>query len=362
MAKNKPKVSVIVCCYNGADALPRALKSLKGQTLKDIEIICVNDGSTDDTDKVMKKFAKGDDRVTVVENAKNVGLASSRNAGIKVAKSDLLMFCDADDYYEPTMCEEMYGAMQKTQADLAVCEIGVVYEAHQERQFDDANYYALKFTGLNRTSDDVVLNTDVSADNKIFKKSILDEYEIRFPDGLRYEDFYFYSAYAAVAQNIYFVNQQLYNYVRHEGSIMADTWSKRVAKDTAIDHLHIGFLLYEFLQKHNLLEKLNERYWRQLLTCNLFALSESKTRERRHQVRVEANAFIQDHQESFDKLPPALRNQITETNAEGLKRITPDKIKRKLIRFFPVYNLQTKNIERLRALKEKTEKLIKEQE
>ena len=350
MAKDAPKVSVVVCCYNGGDYLPRCLDALLAQTFGEIEIICINDASTDNTAEVLSQYAKKDMRIVVKNNEQNRGLASSRNVGIETAKSELIMFCDADDWYEPTTCEQMYKAMAKSGADMAVCEIAVTYEAHQERQFDDSNYYTLKFSGLQKINDDIVENTDVSSDNKIFRKTILNQYQIRFPDGLRYEDFYFFGAYTAVAKTIYYVNEQLYNYVRHEDSIMANTWSKKVAKDTAIDHLYVGFRLYDFLVKHDLLKIYNQRFWKLFSFCCIFAVSECKTSERRKQTRQEALEFIQEHRDSFDKIEPALQERIMEINAIGLKRISPAKIKRKAMRLFPVYNLQTKNIERLRSL------------
>ena len=144
----KPLISVIVCCYNSEEFLSLCLDSLINQTLKGIEIICVNDGSSDKTQGIIKSYIKKDHRIKLVENPKNVGLAESRNNGVKNAKADLIMFCDADDYYETQTCEEMYNAITKSKADLAICEIKVIYEAHSDMRYSDDCYYSLKYSGL----------------------------------------------------------------------------------------------------------------------------------------------------------------------------------------------------------------------
>lgn len=114
------KVSVIVPVYNVQEYLGKCLSSLTAQTLKDIEIICVDDGSTDDSLAILKRFAKKDKRVKILtQNNQYAGVA--RNAGLKVAKGEFLSFLDADDFFETDMLEEMYNNAKDNEADIVVC-------------------------------------------------------------------------------------------------------------------------------------------------------------------------------------------------------------------------------------------------
>ena len=103
---SNPIVSIIVPVYNTAKYLPRCLESLLNQTLVGVEIICINDGSTDNSEKVLKNYAKKDKRIVVI-NQKNGGSAAARNAGLKAAKGTYIGFIDSDDYAEANMYEVM---------------------------------------------------------------------------------------------------------------------------------------------------------------------------------------------------------------------------------------------------------------
>lgn len=113
------KVSIIVPVYNVENYLSRCLNSLINQTLKDIEIICVNDGSTDGSSAILEEFAQKDSRIRIV-NKENGGLSSARNEGLKYVTSDYVGFVDSDDWIEPDTYESALSAVQKTNADI-VC-------------------------------------------------------------------------------------------------------------------------------------------------------------------------------------------------------------------------------------------------
>ena len=98
MKKQTPKISVIIPCYNVEKFLKQCLDSVCGQTLKDIEIICVNDASTDKSLNILKQYAKKDKRIKIIDLQKNSGLSVARNTGIKHATGDFIGFIDSDDY------------------------------------------------------------------------------------------------------------------------------------------------------------------------------------------------------------------------------------------------------------------------
>lgn len=356
---NNPKVSVIVTSYNDAKLLPKCLNALLEQTLKDIEIIGVNDASADNTLEVLQKYAQKDSRVKFIDNPKNIGLAGSRNRGLEKAAAPFVMFCDADDYYEPTMCQDMYTAITESAADLAVSEIRVTYQAHADMKASDDNYYSLKYHGLQPVSADIIYNTDLSSTNKIFRKSMLDQYQLEFPEGKRFEDAYFCSAYFCASQTVFFLNKQLYNYVRHAGSIMSQTWSKETTNDHAIDHLYIAFMLYDFLEKHQLLEKYNDLYWQYFAAFEDFALRNSKSQTRIREVKTLAKQFLQSHSASFNQAQPNDQEAIRRLSS-GRFYFSTTRLKRFPIKLLPTYRLTTENIQRLHTLETKHQHLVEQ--
>lgn len=128
----KIKVSVIVPCYNAKKYLDKCLNSLINQTMKEIEIICVNDGSIDNTINILRKYQKNDKRITVI-NKENGGVSSARNEGIKFAHGEYIIFIDSDDYVDINMFSDMYQIAMKTNSDIVKCNRCDVYNALSNR-------------------------------------------------------------------------------------------------------------------------------------------------------------------------------------------------------------------------------------
>lgn len=120
MREIKPLVSVLVPVYNVSKYLRQCLDSLVEQTLKEIEIVCVNDGSTDSSLQILNEYAQSDKRIVIV-NKPNGGLPSARNAGLDVAKGKYVAFVDGDDYVDADMFRRMYNAARINSADIVVC-------------------------------------------------------------------------------------------------------------------------------------------------------------------------------------------------------------------------------------------------
>ena len=120
-----PLVSVIVPNYNVERYVRKCLDSLRGQTLREIEVICIDDGSTDESGRIVDEYAKEDERLRVI-HTENRGLSAARNRGIDEARADWLMFVDSDDWVDPDFCKVPYEAAIENQADLvifAVCKV-----------------------------------------------------------------------------------------------------------------------------------------------------------------------------------------------------------------------------------------------
>ena len=138
-----PEISIIVPVYNAEKYLEKCLDSLIGQTFENIEILCVNDGSTDNSPAILHRYAKMDPRVHVFDRP-NSGPASARNAGLDHARGKYLMFCDADDEYTPSMCQEMYQAITEQNVDLVMCNT-FCYNKEGKEVFN--GYYVSLFKG-----------------------------------------------------------------------------------------------------------------------------------------------------------------------------------------------------------------------
>ncbi len=253
------KVSVIVPVYNVEKYLGACLDSLTNQSLREIEIICVNDGSRDGSLDIMKKYQNEDSRIKIIDR-KNGGLSAARNSGLKEVKSLYVMFCDPDDTYDLRMCEKMVGAMESSNADLAICGINMIYEAHEEMRTSDENYYRLWFDGKKLINDRITLETNGSACNKIYRMDIINENNICFPEGLNSEDHCFYCEYMSVSRTIYFLNQKLYNYVRREQSIMSSNFD---GEKLSTDDIKVAEKIFRFYKKTGFLEQHRNLFWTQ---------------------------------------------------------------------------------------------------
>ena len=115
----QPKVSVVIPVYNVEKYLEECIKSIQNQTLKELEIICVNDGSPDGSLAILERLAKDDDRIVII-NQENAGAGAARNNGVKHARGKYIGFVDSDDSIEPNMYEEMYEKAEATDAEMVI--------------------------------------------------------------------------------------------------------------------------------------------------------------------------------------------------------------------------------------------------
>lgn len=121
------KVSVIIPAYNVDKYIEKCISSIMSQTLRDIEIIVVNDGSSDNTRTIVEEMEKKDNRIKLI-NKKNGGVLAARGTGVKVAQGKYVLYVDGDDWIEATCCEKMYNAIEEANADMAICDFYETYK------------------------------------------------------------------------------------------------------------------------------------------------------------------------------------------------------------------------------------------
>ena len=237
-AHSSPKISVIVPVYNSEKYLNKCLDSLISQTLKDIEIICVNDGSTDSSRKILQEYADRDGRFVIVDK-KNGGQSSARNAGLKIAKAEYVGFLDSDDWLVPETFEKIY--LNAKGVDFVVFGTQIEGDYLPEKRAFDEQYYSIKYSGRQVLNDEIVKNTDVSVWNKLFRKDIILDNDIQFPEGKLYEDYAFYWQYISYCKVAYFDQSRYHRYLRHEGSTMANTFA---GSPRSLEHLDVADLIF----------------------------------------------------------------------------------------------------------------------
>lgn len=209
------KISIIVPVYNVEKYIDKCLKSLVNQTLKDIEIIVVNDGSPDNSQKIIDKYAKKYSNVKSYIK-KNGGISSTRNYGLKYAKGEYIAFVDGDDYVDITMFEKLYNKAKEKSYDVVECNPRMVDD--NGKLIKDVYYTLSNDVTTEEELKKYMINMYTSVWNKIYKKSLFNK-GIKFKTGVWFEDVEFLYKLIPFVKSIGFVNENLYYYVQREGSI-----------------------------------------------------------------------------------------------------------------------------------------------
>lgn len=229
----KPKVSVIVPIYNSEAYLDETIKSIINQTLYEIEILLIDDGSIDNSLEICRKYEKLDKRIKVFHQ-KNSGASVARNTGISNASGEYVSFIDSDDTVEPTMYEELYNLARKEKdytVDIVDCGLNYVHilqgtsypnmHNHPKNIIFNRKYILDKVIPplINLIKDDEHFIYSFTT-NKLFKLSIIKKYDIKFNEKFRmWEDRPFLVEFLYRANTIAFYDKCFYNYLGREGSL-----------------------------------------------------------------------------------------------------------------------------------------------
>lgn len=251
----EPLVSIIIPVYNTGKYLSKCLDSVINQYFTNFEVLCVDDGSTDElTLELLKKYSKADNRVRIIHQ-NNSGPASARNAGIIETKGEYIAFIDSDDYISENFIGNLYESAKLDDANISVCE--------QILCVNEENDYLEKNSGFGQSGETIkkhavaraILTTGVSC-NKLYKKEFLLRNELKYLDGMRCqaEDNYF-SALAMIAaqNNIVMAKNSIYYYRQHECSI-----TKNITKES----FNKSVIVYENItHKLSKLDIADKKFW-----------------------------------------------------------------------------------------------------
>ena len=291
------KVSIIVPFYNVEKYIEKCLTSLVNQTLEEIEIILVNDGSKDNSIKVAKDFEQKYPAKIRYYEKPNGGLGDARNFGIKFAKGEYIAFLDSDDYVEPTTYEEMYEMAIKEKSDMVECDFW--WEYPNKKKEDIGVEY--------KNQNDMLLKARVVAWNKLIKKEIYEKHpEARFAVGLRYEDVEGFYKILPYINKVSFVRKPFIHYVQRNNSISNTQNKKNEEMFIVLDNV------LNYYKEKNIYEKFEKEleytYTRYLLCSSLKRISKIQEKQ------VRKDLLEKTWNELNTKFPDWKKNKILNSN------------------------------------------------
>lgn len=241
----KPLVSIIVPIYNVEKYLPKCLESIKNQTYDNLEILLVNDGSTDNSGKYIDDMQKKESRVKVISKT-NGGLSSARNIGLDNCMGEYVCFIDSDDWVDKNFVRHLVEANEKYGSDIAICNIVYIYEDGVLRKHTPKITQKQCVTNMECLSDLFMgKKFRFHAVNKLYRRKLFDENQIRYPEGRVYEDVFTTYKPIYAAKSVSYVPEDLYFYLQsRQGSILSTSF-----KETRFDIFNALDEIGEFVEK-----------------------------------------------------------------------------------------------------------------
>ncbi len=274
-----PKVSVIIPVYNVEKYLNKCLDSVISQTLKEIEIICVNDESPDNSLAILRKYAKKDNRITII-NQKNQGLSCSRNNALKIAKGEYILFLDSDDWIRNDTCELLYTKSKKYNIDM-LNFAGTNYDNDTEI-FTQLNTQKIYYTTDNKEYyskielEKFMYNIPISACRFFYRRAFLETNQITFPEGINFEDNYFVRK-ALIFVQIYGVEKEILYFRRVHGESITQNVGKFFG-----DYIEVIKRVGELYSQNNIDNEITKKII--LSYCNFLYSIYSKFRKSEKQI------------------------------------------------------------------------------
>lgn len=235
------KVSIIVPIYNVEKYLRRNLESLRNQTYRDITIYCVNDGSTDNSQKIIDEIVEKDSRfISYVKE--NGGLSDARNYGLKHVNSPYVMFIDSDDFCEIEMVEKCIKRMEEDQLDMVVFSYNQYYQEKDQKEkidvfFDEDKIYSLK------SNPKLIAYTSNAAWNKMVRTELFIKNGIEYPFGYRHQDLGTTPRLLYYCKRVGFIKDALYNYLIDRPNNITQMVDEKIYH--ILDMLTINFDFYK---------------------------------------------------------------------------------------------------------------------
>ncbi len=287
---NRPKISVIVPVYNTEKYLRSCLDSLVNQTLEDIEIVVVNDGSKDSSGQIIEEFDRLFPGRFVVCDQENRGQAVARNRALDLCGGEYIGFLDSDDSAKPGMFEKMYNRAVETNADMVVCD----YE------FITGSKTISKHVKSFKDQKDMFIDCFVDPWNKLFKADVLKDNDISFPEGYFYEDTGWFIMCIPFVKKSVKIDEPLAEHFKRDGSSMT------ALDDRRVEHIFpvLGKVLDFYTAKGFYDDYMTELgyFCSKILLCSSFRrISRVKDKRIRKELIGRTFAFLEEHFPDYKK-------------------------------------------------------------
>ena len=312
-----PDISIIVPIYNSEKYIKNCIDSLLNQTKKELEFIFINDGSTDNTESIIKEYK--DKRIKYFKNS-NQGIGKTRNFGINKSKGKYIMFIDSDDYLESNACEELYSYASNNNIDVVVFDTIRKYPRRKKKDIVD------NFKESSLENNPKLLNIiNLGPCNKLYRSSLIKDNNIRFEEKLKYEDAPFVIKTLDKAHKIGKLNKFLYNYVIHSNSETTSIDNK------IFDILKIIDIIRNYFE--------NKKYIQDNLNKLIVRMITNYTIQQRNQKDIQVGIkFINASFDYLEKYIPDYKdNKYYKTR--GVLRRTIEKNKRLTIIYCRLYHM-----------------------
>lgn len=266
------KISVVIPVYNVEKYLSECLDSVVNQTYKNLQIIIVDDGSTDSSGKICDVYAEKDNRITVVHQ-KNAGAGAAKNTGLELIDGDYFSIIDSDDYIELDMYEKMVNSLEKYNADIVQCLFRNVYVNDSfDRKYKIKGNYPKVLTPKNFLKEYLYDWKYAIFANKVFKSSLLKD--IRFPVGRKIDDEFFTYKLICNSKKIVNIEDVLYSYRMRKTSVMNENDSDRLI----YDRIDCFVERYDYIRRKY--PSLNKKYLAKLYDSLLYYKTQVKNTEK----------------------------------------------------------------------------------
>ena len=261
------KVSIIVPVYNSDKYLDFCLGSLIVQTLRDIEIICVNDGSTDNSQKILESYAQIDPRIKIIVQ-NNAGISSARNTGMAAATGTYLAFVDSDDYVAIDYFEKLRTTARLSGAPVACCKSIVNISSGDGKEKPETLTCPLPAPGVYSMSRRLLESRTIfsSSCSKLYKRSLIEKLNLKFPDTPTHQDLYFHWCLLPQLSKLAVAEGTFYFSLQREDSV-----SKKLLNASSAISLQVFDLIFNYYKDHDLLQKFRLPFYilqESLNSCN----------------------------------------------------------------------------------------------
>jgi glycosyltransferase involved in cell wall biosynthesis len=333
---NNSKISVVIPIYNAERYLDRCLSSVVSQSHDNLEIICVNDGSSDNSASIIESYVASDSRIRVITQ-ENAGLSSARNRGLQIATGDYVGFVDSDDWIDRDTYRQAASRFASDEALDIICWGArvVAADGYVENVENSRKYHQINLVGKHEINRDTVLKVPVTAWNKLYKNQIIARHGLRFPDGLLYEDNVFFWQYIVRCRHLFYIDQYLYNYNRRPNSIMGLSNSRESTR--LYDRLDGFRVILETLGGHaffvsnpDLIEIVFFRsYTQEMINSALPEKVFEHALEIMHFIPLQSDKQRMEKKishEFFSRVRQALESRSDSANAKRAIRVYPDRI------------------------------------